>query len=130
MSMACFRQKHSVLSGISLLARRRAFISRPFSIGLWDEVPLGPPDPILGLTDAYLKDSAPLKLNVGVGAFRDNEGKPYVLPSVRLAEEILLKSNLNHEYAPISGTPHSILSVWRASLVDIQCRLIGSNNLP
>jgi aspartate/tyrosine/aromatic aminotransferase len=38
---------------------------------------------------------------VGVGAYRDDNGKPYVLPSVRRAEERLLAQQLDMEYAPI-----------------------------
>ena len=33
-------------------------------------------------------------------------GKPYVLPSVRAAEEKLLSQNLNHEYLPTHGCPN------------------------
>lgn len=44
---------------------------------------MGPPDAILGITEAYKKDSNPKKINLGVGAYRDDNGKPFVLPSVR-----------------------------------------------
>lgn len=44
---------------------------------------LGPPDPILGITEAFKKDANPKKINLGVGAYRDDNGKPYVLPSVK-----------------------------------------------
>lgn len=44
---------------------------------------MGPPDPILGVTEAFKKDSNPKKMNLGVGAYRDDQGKPFVLPSVR-----------------------------------------------
>ena len=36
-----------------------------------------------GVTEAFKADSSPKKINLGVGAYRDNDGKPYVLPSVR-----------------------------------------------
>ena len=49
----------------------------------WSQVELGPPDAILGITEAYKKDTNPKKINLGVGAYRDDNGKPYVLPSVR-----------------------------------------------
>ena len=49
----------------------------------WSHVELGPPDAILGLTEAYKKDGNPNKVNLGAGAYRDDNGKPYVLPSVR-----------------------------------------------
>jgi len=46
-------------------------------------VEMGPPDAILGITEAYKKDTSPKKINLGVGAYRDDNGKPFVLPSVK-----------------------------------------------
>jgi len=66
---------------------------------------MGPPDPILGVTEAFKKDSNPSKMNLGVGAYRDDQGKPFVLPSVRKAEEKILTSLMNKEYAAIGGEP-------------------------
>jgi aspartate aminotransferase, mitochondrial len=40
-----------------------------------------------------------------VGAYRDDKGKPYVLPSVKTAEEKVVTSNLDKEYAGITGVP-------------------------
>lgn len=74
---------------------------RLMSASPWKDVPMGPPDPIIGLTDAYRADDFPQKVNVGVGAYRDDEGKAYVLPCVREAEKILMASNLDHEYSGI-----------------------------
>jgi aspartate aminotransferase, mitochondrial len=62
---------------------------------------MGPPDPIIGLTEAYLKDDFAQKVNVGVGAYRDDAGKPYVLPCVREAERILMEKQLDMEYSGI-----------------------------
>ncbi len=39
----------------------------------------------------------------GVGAYRDDQGKPFVLPSVRAAEKNISAKGLNKEYAPIGG---------------------------
>jgi aspartate aminotransferase len=64
-----------------------------------------PEDPILGITVAYNKDPSPKKINLGVGAYRDDNGKPFVLDCVRKAEKRILESNLDHEYAPIGGIP-------------------------
>ena len=44
---------------------------------------MGPPDPILGVSEAFKKDSNPKKMNLGVGAYRDDQGKPFVLSCVR-----------------------------------------------
>ena len=53
------------------------------SSGVWSNVEMGPPDAILGVTEAFKKDTNPKKMNLGVGAYRDDQGKPYVLPSVK-----------------------------------------------
>jgi aspartate aminotransferase len=52
---------------------------------------------------AYERDPAKEKINLGVGAYRTDEGKPWVLSCVKKAEERILKANLNHEYLAIDG---------------------------
>lgn len=69
----------------------------------WAAVQQGPPDAILGVTEAFKKDKNPEKINLGVGAYRDDNGKPYVLPSVMKAEKLMASKHLDKEYAPISG---------------------------
>lgn len=44
---------------------------------------MGPPDAILGVTEAFKRDTNPNRINLGVGAYRDDNGNPWVLPSVR-----------------------------------------------
>ena len=44
---------------------------------------MGPPDAILGVSEAFKKDTNSLKINLGVGAYRDDNGKPFVLDCVR-----------------------------------------------
>lgn len=56
---------------------------------------MGPPDAILGVTEAFKKDTNPNKINLGVGAYRDGNGKPYVLPVVRKVTE----NKLNHIFS-------------------------------
>ncbi|KAH1057196.1 hypothetical protein J1N35_035261 [Gossypium stocksii] len=63
-----------------------------------------PEDPILGVTVAYNKDPSPNKLNLGVGAYRTEEGKPLVLNVVRKAEQLLVNDQSRvKEYLPILG---------------------------
>lgn len=69
----------------------------------WTNVKMAPPDPILGVTDAFKKDSNPNKINLGVGAYRDDNGKPYVLDCVKEAEKRLASQNLDKEYTQITG---------------------------
>jgi aspartate aminotransferase len=74
------------------------------SDSVFSHVVQAPEDPILGVTVAYNKDPSPLKLNLGVGAYRTEEGKPLVLNVVRKAEQTLVndKSRVK-EYIPIVG---------------------------
>ena len=69
----------------------------------WAAVPMGPPDAILGLVEAFKADTDPRKVNLSVGAYRDGEGKPWVLPSVRKAEERVMAKMMDKEYLPIVG---------------------------
>ena len=71
---------------------------------IWDEVPEGPPDAILGIAQAFRAAPEEHKVNVCVGAYRDARGFPWVLPSVRKAEEMMLADDTeNKEYLPIDG---------------------------
>lgn len=76
------------------------------SVETWDQVPLAPPDSIFKLTAAYKLDPFPQKINLGVGAYRDDDSKPWVLPVVKKATEALLNDpSVDHEYLPITGLP-------------------------
>lgn len=68
-------------------------------------VEMAPPDPILGVTEAFKRDQDPQKLNLGVGAYRTEELQPYVLEVVQKAEENMLKKKENKEYLAIEGLP-------------------------
>lgn len=72
------------------------------------DVPMGPADPILGLTERFKADSDPRKVSLGVGAYRDDQGKPYILPSVRDAEKRIYDEKVNKEYAGITGIPEFV----------------------
>jgi len=73
------------------------------SLKMWKDVPMGPPDGILGLVEAFNKDTSPDKVNLSVGAYRRDDGKPWVLPSVLKAEQAVMAAGMNKEYAPIVG---------------------------
>jgi aspartate/tyrosine/aromatic aminotransferase len=70
---------------------------------------MAPADPILSLTTNFKNDKDPKKVNLGVGAYRDNNGKPYVFPVVKKVElEIVNDPTLDKEYAPIEGVAEFI----------------------
>lgn len=81
---------------------QRAFVAAR-TLSVWAGVKPGPPDPILGVTEAFKRDTDPRKINLGVGAYRDGEGDPYVLPSVLEADKRVLEQDLDKEYLPITG---------------------------
>jgi aspartate aminotransferase len=67
---------------------------------------MAPPDPILGTTIAYRNDKDSKKMNLGVGAYRDDDEKPYVFKVVRRVEqELAFNMKLDKEYSPIDGVP-------------------------
>lgn len=76
--------------------------------GWWNKVEMGPKDPILGVSEAFKADTDEKKLNLGVGAYRNDSGKPVVLPAVLEAQDRVnakYSQGQDNEYAPISGSP-------------------------
>ena len=55
------------------------------------------------MTEAFKADKDPRKINLGVGAYRDENGKPYVLNAVKKAEAYLNSTDPDKEYLPITG---------------------------
>ncbi len=55
-----------------------------------------------GVTERFLADPNPDKISLGVGAYRDDAGKPVVLDVIREAEH-RIAGHFNHEYLPIGG---------------------------
>lgn len=70
---------------------------------MFDALQMAPPDPILGLTDAFNKDPNPNKINLSVGVYKDAAGKTPILASVKEAERRLLDTEKSKSYRPIDG---------------------------
>ncbi|RVE52055.1 hypothetical protein evm_003333 [Chilo suppressalis] len=67
-------------------------------------VELGPPIEVFQLNKLCVEDSYQNKVNLGVGAYRDEHGKPWVLPIVRKMEKQMADDpTLLHEYLPVLG---------------------------
>jgi aspartate/tyrosine/aromatic aminotransferase len=56
---------------------------QPVSGNLFSHVTMAPPDPILGTAIAFNNDKSSDKINLGIGAYRDHDGKPYVFTVVK-----------------------------------------------
>ncbi|XP_026878807.2 aspartate aminotransferase, cytoplasmic [Electrophorus electricus] len=75
-------------------------------MSLFTDVPHAAPVVVFKLTADFREDQSPNKVNLGVGAYRTDEGQPWVLPVVRKVEKMIAEDNsLNHEYLPILGLP-------------------------
>lgn len=72
---------------------------------MWQNVKAAPADSILGLTEAFRNDPSGQKVNLGVGVYKDEEGKTPILNCVKAAEKILLEKEGTKSYLPISGDP-------------------------
>lgn len=55
----------------------------------FEGITMAPPDPILGVSEAFKADTNELKLNLGVGAYRTEELQPYVLNVVQKVGSLL-----------------------------------------
>jgi aromatic-amino-acid transaminase len=75
------------------------------------QVKMAPRDAILGLTEAYLADPNPKKVNLGVGVYYDDEGKVPLLECVRRADQALSASGVAHPYLAMDGFPEFVRSV-------------------
>lgn len=53
------------------------------NVSRFEGVTMAPPDPILGVSEAFKADTDEKKLNLGVGAYRTEELQPYVLNVVK-----------------------------------------------
>ena len=78
-------------------------MNAPHSPSPLASVPMAPADPILGVTEAFVADTNPRKVNLGVGVYTDDNGKIPLLECVRHAESERLKSVPHRGYLPIDG---------------------------
>ena len=83
-------------------------------------VEMAPRDPILGVTEAFVADTRPNKVNLGVGVYCDDNGKVPVLECVRRAEQKIAANAAPHSYLPIDG----LQSYDRA----VQAELFGADS--
>ncbi len=73
------------------------------SRSIFEAVELAPRDPILGLTEAFLSDPRPTKVNLGVGVYNDDSGRLPLLRAVATAEKKRIAAGNPHGYIPIEG---------------------------
>src|SRR4029453_2446093 len=80
-------------------------MNAPPPTSLLAAVELAPKDPILGITENFLADRNPKKINLGVGVYIDDAGKIPLLECVKLAEREMTDKAAPRGYLPIDGIP-------------------------
>src|SRR5256885_1443827 len=71
-------------------------------------VKTAPRDAILGLTETYVADPNPKKVNLGVGVYYDDQGKVPLLECVRRADESLTAAGIARPYLAMDGFPEFV----------------------
>jgi len=72
---------------------------------MFETLAVAPPDPILGLIEAFQNDSRAIKINLGVGVYQDEQGGTPILASVKEAERRILVGETTKSYLGIGGHP-------------------------
>lgn len=62
-----------------------------------------PADPILGLMAKYRADTNPMKIDLGIGVYKDENGDTPVMTSVKKAEDMILNSQTTKSYVGPTG---------------------------
>lgn len=70
---------------------------------MFESVAAAPPDPILGLSEAFAADDRPEKMNLTIGVYKDDAGQTPILKSVKLAEQRLIEGETSKGYLGIDG---------------------------
>ena len=78
---------------------------------MFDRVEMAPPDPILGLEEAFKRDPNPAKINLAAGVYKDAEGTTPILHVVKRAEEQILLDETSKSYLGIVGAPEYAAAV-------------------
>lgn len=72
-------------------------------MSLFSAVEMAPRDPILGLNEQFAADQSPIKVNLGVGVYFDDQGKLPLLECVQKAEQAMMAKPTARGYLPIDG---------------------------
>jgi len=92
----------SVLSTEDALAK----IQGADGLSKFSDVAKAPPIKVFQLKEDCIADKNPDKINLGVGAYRTDQSKPWPLPVVLEAEKLIANNDkLDKEYLPATGLP-------------------------
>ncbi len=72
---------------------------------MFETLPLLPADPILGLSIAYANDTSPIKVDLGVGVYKNELGVTPIMAAVVEAEKLRIRQETTKAYTPPAGYP-------------------------
>jgi len=91
-------------------------------MSIFSEVEEALPIEVFHLVKIFNEDDYPTKVNLTVGAYRTDDGKPLYVPVVKKAESLVLENTKNHEYLPILGLESFTKAASKLLLGDIAQR--------
>lgn len=71
---------------------------------MFDTLEVAPPDPIMGLTEAFKNDPNPDKINLTIGVYQDKTGTTPIFSAVKVAETRLIGKEQTKSYLSIDGS--------------------------
>lgn len=80
---------------------------------MFRSVPKGPADPVFILSSKVKADTSPSKIDLGVGVYRNEEGKYNELGVLKQAKEILTQAELGHDYEVTTGDVEFVRNAGR-----------------
>jgi aspartate aminotransferase len=83
-------------------------------------LPRVPDDPILGISAAFRRDPSDIKVDLGVGVYKDEAGATPVVRAVRRAEQLVLEAQKSKTYLSPVGNPG-----FNAGMLDL---VLGSDH--
>jgi aspartate aminotransferase len=86
-----------------------------------------PADPILGLSIKYRADENPLKIDLGVGVYKNEAGDTTILKCVKKAEKFRFENELTKTY--IGGTGSALFNEKMTSLIFGDHKVINENRV-
>lgn len=72
-------------------------------MSFFDGLELVPGDPLFAIPPLYAADKRPNKVDLSLGVYHDDNGRPTVLECVRLAEKEIVERQLDKKYLPMDG---------------------------
>lgn len=72
---------------------------------MFDQFEWAPADAILGLGEAFAKDTNPAKINLSVGVYKDEGGNTPILECIKTAGQRVLESQTTKGYLGMQGSP-------------------------